>query len=67
MLVLFVSVDNSRFDKMKKQSGGFSFFRRGEVGDWARHFSPAFAAEFDAQIAEQMRGVNDPYAHTSHL
>jgi hypothetical protein len=49
---------------MKKQSGDDKsrLFRKGEVGDWKEHFSPALAAEFDAQLAKQMRGVNDPYA-----
>ena len=36
----------------------------GVVGDYAKHFSPGLAAEFDAEIAEQMRGVDDPYRGT---
>lgn len=52
---------NSGFKAMKTQSGGYQFFRKGVVGDWMRHFSPELAAEFDAQIADQLRGVDNPY------
>ena len=31
-------VEHSGFGAMRKQSGGHAFFRKGEVGDWARHF-----------------------------
>ena len=57
------TIKHSGFGAMRMQSGGYAFFRKGEVGDWARHFSPKLAAEFDAQLSGQMRGVDDPY-HT---
>lgn len=58
------TVTHSGFAAMKKQSNNFRFFRKGVVGDYAKHFSPGLAAEFDAEIAEQMRGVDDPYRGT---
>jgi hypothetical protein len=56
------TIRHSGFTAMKEQSGGYQFFRKGKVGDWARHFSPSFAVEFDAQVADQLRGVDNPYA-----
>ena len=32
-----------------------------------RHFSPELTAEFDSQLAKQMRGVDDPYAQEGSL
>jgi|MDSY01.1.fsa_nt_gb hypothetical protein len=55
-------VESSSFGAMKEQSGNSHFFRKGVVGDSARHFSPALESEFDAALAEQMRGVDDPYS-----
>ena len=56
-------VVGSGFDVMRARAGEMSyFFRKGVVGDAARHFSPALYKEFDAALQEQMRGVDDPYS-----
>jgi hypothetical protein len=34
--VIEKTMTNSGFDFMKNQSGGYRFFRKGQVGDWAR-------------------------------
>mmetsp|Transcript_29222 Transcript_29222/g.76533 ORF Transcript_29222/g.76533 Transcript_29222/m.76533 type:complete len:406 (+) Transcript_29222:197-1414(+) len=60
--LISATVEHSGFAAMQRQSGGYRFFRKGQVGDWGRHFSPALAAEFDAQVAHQMRGAENPYS-----
>lgn len=56
-------VASSRFDIMKSRAGSMShFYRKGVVGDSAQHFSSALHEEFQAELLEQMRGVDDPYA-----
>lgn len=55
-------VVGSGFERMKARAGPKAyFFRKGVVGDAARHFSPGLYDEFAAELREQMRGVDDPY------
>ena len=55
-------VHHSRFKQMKEQAKGWSFFRKGVVGDAERHFTPELATQFDGVIASQSRGAGIPYA-----
>ena len=56
-------VVGSGFEQMRARAGQMTyFFRLGKVGDAARHFSPRLYEEFEAELREQMRGVDDPYA-----
>lgn len=56
-------VVGSGFESMRARAGPMAgFYRQGKVGDAARHMQPSLRAEFDAALAEQMRGCDDPYA-----
>jgi len=44
-------IAQNSFSKLKKAEGGKSFFRKGVVGDWRNHFTPA-----DIQLFKQLTG-----------
>lgn len=60
-------IEGSSFSAMSSQAvanndgEGVGHLRKGDVGDWRRHFSPALSAEFDSAFREQMRGTGLRY------
>ena len=54
---------NQELENSGKKKGGGSFMRKGQVGDWRRHFSPELEVRFKEWETKWLDGCSLKFDH----